>query len=167
MSITEDVEDLNLAKQIWWRRDPAVARLELRPFGEKDSRIWYMFGFIKRSADYFRGVFGFRLNHKILRVKRRGSLRWKLRPLAKSDTRTWSVWWGIVSMAIRECLHGDVGPSSPLTWEIRMKIAIGTAKGVAEFVGTTTRCSSNKKICISHYFRQFSVLTEDDGFKHV
>ncbi|XP_008785669.1 probable receptor-like serine/threonine-protein kinase At4g34500 [Phoenix dactylifera] len=28
-------------------------------------------------------------------------------------------------------LHGDVGPVSPLTWDIRMKIAIGTAKGIA------------------------------------
>ncbi|KAG1341896.1 putative receptor-like serine/threonine-protein kinase [Cocos nucifera] len=28
-------------------------------------------------------------------------------------------------------LHGDVGPISPLTWDIRMKIAIGTAKGIA------------------------------------
>ncbi|CAM8902945.1 unnamed protein product [Rhodiola kirilowii] len=37
---------------------------------------------------------------------------------------------------------------------------------VAEFVGTTTTCS-NKKICIPHYFRQFLVLMEDDGLKHV
>ncbi|RLN18468.1 putative receptor-like serine/threonine-protein kinase [Panicum miliaceum] len=28
-------------------------------------------------------------------------------------------------------LHGDVGPVSPLTWDIRMKIAVGTAKGIA------------------------------------
>ncbi|KAK1288199.1 putative receptor-like serine/threonine-protein kinase [Acorus calamus] len=28
-------------------------------------------------------------------------------------------------------LHRKVGPVSPLTWEIRMKIAIGTAKGIA------------------------------------
>ncbi|KAG1366722.1 putative receptor-like serine/threonine-protein kinase [Cocos nucifera] len=28
-------------------------------------------------------------------------------------------------------LHGDVGPVSPLTWDIRIKIAIGTAKGIA------------------------------------
>ncbi|KAF7817486.1 putative serine/threonine-protein kinase [Senna tora] len=27
-------------------------------------------------------------------------------------------------------LHGDVGPSSPLTWEIRMNILLGTAKGL-------------------------------------
>ncbi|KAK9112718.1 hypothetical protein Scep_020237 [Stephania cephalantha] len=27
-------------------------------------------------------------------------------------------------------LHGDVGPSSPLTWEIRMNIILGTAKGL-------------------------------------
>ncbi|CAM8971753.1 unnamed protein product [Rhodiola kirilowii] len=32
---------------------------------------------------------------------------------------------------LEQWLHGDVGPSSPLTWEIRMKIAIGTAKGLA------------------------------------
>ncbi|KAI3753269.1 hypothetical protein L2E82_25317 [Cichorium intybus] len=32
---------------------------------------------------------------------------------------------------LEQWLHGDVGPISPLTWEIRMKIAIGTAKGLA------------------------------------
>lgn len=26
-------------------------------------------------------------------------------------------------------LHGDIEPSSPLTWEIRMNIVLGTAKG--------------------------------------
>lgn len=30
---------------------------------------------------------------------------------------------------LEQWLHGDVGPISPLTWDIRMKIAIGTAKG--------------------------------------
>jgi hypothetical protein len=30
---------------------------------------------------------------------------------------------------LEQWLHGDVGPVSPLTWVIRMKIAIGTAKG--------------------------------------
>lgn len=30
---------------------------------------------------------------------------------------------------LEQWLHGDVGPVSPLTWEIRMKIAIGTARG--------------------------------------
>nr|TKS05356.1 putative receptor-like serine/threonine-protein kinase [Populus alba] len=30
---------------------------------------------------------------------------------------------------LEQWLHGDVGPVSPLTWDIRMKIAIGTAKG--------------------------------------
>ncbi|KAI4295530.1 hypothetical protein L6164_035569 [Bauhinia variegata] len=32
---------------------------------------------------------------------------------------------------LEQWLHGDVGPVSPLTWEIRMRIAIGTAKGLA------------------------------------
>uniref|UniRef100_A0A453IJX7 non-specific serine/threonine protein kinase n=2 Tax=Aegilops tauschii subsp. strangulata TaxID=200361 RepID=A0A453IJX7_AEGTS len=32
---------------------------------------------------------------------------------------------------LEQWLHGDVGPVSPLTWEIRLKIAIGTAKGIA------------------------------------
>ncbi|AQL08275.1 probable receptor-like serine/threonine-protein kinase At4g34500 [Zea mays] len=32
---------------------------------------------------------------------------------------------------LEQWLHGDVGPVSPLTWEIRMKIAVGTAKGIA------------------------------------
>ncbi|XP_004300984.1 PREDICTED: probable receptor-like serine/threonine-protein kinase At4g34500 [Fragaria vesca subsp. vesca] len=32
---------------------------------------------------------------------------------------------------LEQWLHGDVGPVSPLTWDIRMKIAIGTAKGLA------------------------------------
>ncbi|MCI16901.1 putative receptor-like serine/threonine-protein kinase [Trifolium medium] len=30
---------------------------------------------------------------------------------------------------LEQWLHGNVGPVSPLTWDIRMKIAIGTAKG--------------------------------------
>ena len=30
---------------------------------------------------------------------------------------------------LEQWLHGDVGPFSPLTWDIRMRIAIGTAKG--------------------------------------
>ncbi|KAG6415022.1 hypothetical protein SASPL_122423 [Salvia splendens] len=30
---------------------------------------------------------------------------------------------------LEQWLHGSVGPVSPLTWEIRMKIAIGTARG--------------------------------------
>ncbi|CAA2998980.1 probable receptor-like serine threonine- kinase At4g34500 [Olea europaea subsp. europaea] len=32
---------------------------------------------------------------------------------------------------LEQWLHGIVGPVSPLTWEIRMKIAIGTARGLA------------------------------------
>jgi serine/threonine protein kinase len=32
---------------------------------------------------------------------------------------------------LEQWLHGDVGPSSPLTWDIRMKIILGTAKGLA------------------------------------
>ncbi|XP_023769899.1 probable receptor-like serine/threonine-protein kinase At4g34500 [Lactuca sativa] len=33
---------------------------------------------------------------------------------------------------LEQWLHGDMGPTNPpLTWEIRMKIAIGTAKGLA------------------------------------
>ncbi|XP_074588797.1 putative serine/threonine-protein kinase At1g01540 [Curcuma longa] len=31
---------------------------------------------------------------------------------------------------LEQWLHGDVGPSSPLTWDIRMNIIIGTAKGL-------------------------------------
>jgi len=30
---------------------------------------------------------------------------------------------------LEQWLHGDVGLVSPLTWDIRMKIAVGTAKG--------------------------------------
>lgn len=30
---------------------------------------------------------------------------------------------------LEQWLHGDVGPVSPLTWDIRIKIAIGTARG--------------------------------------
>jgi hypothetical protein len=30
---------------------------------------------------------------------------------------------------LEQWLHGDVGPCSPLTWEIRINIIIGTAKG--------------------------------------
>ncbi|XP_030470151.2 probable receptor-like serine/threonine-protein kinase At4g34500 [Syzygium oleosum] len=32
---------------------------------------------------------------------------------------------------LEQWLHGDVGPVSLLTWDIRMKIAVGTAKGLA------------------------------------
>ncbi|KAI3774782.1 hypothetical protein L1987_49344 [Smallanthus sonchifolius] len=32
---------------------------------------------------------------------------------------------------LEQWLHGDVGPTSPLTWDMRMKIAVGTAKGLA------------------------------------
>lgn len=32
---------------------------------------------------------------------------------------------------LEQWLHGDVGPSSPLTWDARMKIILGTAKGLA------------------------------------
>lgn len=32
---------------------------------------------------------------------------------------------------LEEWLHGDMGPISALTWDIRMKIALGTAKGLA------------------------------------
>ncbi|XP_052194598.1 probable receptor-like serine/threonine-protein kinase At4g34500 [Diospyros lotus] len=32
---------------------------------------------------------------------------------------------------LEQWLHGDVGPVSPLTWDIRMKIAVGTAKALA------------------------------------
>lgn len=32
---------------------------------------------------------------------------------------------------LEQWLHGDVGPASPLTWDVRMRIAIGTAKGYA------------------------------------
>ncbi|KAH6836136.1 Protein kinase superfamily protein [Perilla frutescens var. hirtella] len=31
---------------------------------------------------------------------------------------------------LEQWLHGDVGPSSPLTWDIRMQIILGTAKGL-------------------------------------
>ncbi|CAL5333609.1 unnamed protein product [Camellia sinensis] len=32
---------------------------------------------------------------------------------------------------LEQWLHGDVGPVSPLTWDIRIQIAVGTAKGLA------------------------------------
>ncbi|KAF5740668.1 Serine/threonine-protein kinase [Tripterygium wilfordii] len=32
---------------------------------------------------------------------------------------------------LEQWLHGDVGPCSPLTWEIRMNITLGAAKGLA------------------------------------
>jgi hypothetical protein len=30
---------------------------------------------------------------------------------------------------LEQWIHGDVGPVSPLTWDIRMKIILGSAKG--------------------------------------
>lgn len=38
---------------------------------------------------------------------------------------------------LEQWLHGDVGPVSPLTWDIRMKIAIGTAKGYGILVSVS------------------------------
>ncbi|CAI8600333.1 unnamed protein product [Vicia faba] len=32
---------------------------------------------------------------------------------------------------LEQWLHGDVGPVSPLSWDVRMMIAVGTAKGLA------------------------------------
>lgn len=32
---------------------------------------------------------------------------------------------------LEQWLHGDVGPFSPLTWDVRMRIILGTAKGLA------------------------------------
>jgi hypothetical protein len=37
---------------------------------------------------------------------------------------------------LEQWLHGDVGPVSPLTWETRLKIAIGTAKGFVSHTHT-------------------------------
>lgn len=34
---------------------------------------------------------------------------------------------------LEQWLHGDVGPYSPLTWEFRMNIILGTAKGYIFF----------------------------------
>lgn len=33
---------------------------------------------------------------------------------------------------LEQWLHGDVGAKSPLTWEVRMNIILGTAKGWVE-----------------------------------
>lgn len=40
-------------------------------------------------------------------------------------------------------LHGDVGPVSPLTWDIRIKIAIGTAKGLVSLTNLRVIIMSN------------------------
>lgn len=34
---------------------------------------------------------------------------------------------------LEQWLHGDVGPVSPLTWDMRIKIILGTAKGYVCF----------------------------------
>ena len=34
---------------------------------------------------------------------------------------------------LEQWLHGDVGPVSPLTWDIRMSIVLGMAKGCLNF----------------------------------
>ena len=34
---------------------------------------------------------------------------------------------------LEQWIHGDVGPVSPLTWEIRMNIILKTAKGYSAF----------------------------------
>lgn len=52
---------------------------------------------------------------------------------------------------LEQWLHGDVGPVSPLTWDIRMKIAIGTAKGsVFSFLFSNSleiHCVNEKEKC--------------------
>ncbi|KAH9695954.1 hypothetical protein KPL71_022985 [Citrus sinensis] len=37
---------------------------------------------------------------------------------------------------LEQWLHGDVGPHSPLTWEIRMNIILGTAKGLFSVISS-------------------------------
>ena len=37
------------------------------------------------------------------------------------------------NLNLEQWLHGDDGPVSPLTWDMRMKIILGTAKGYASF----------------------------------
>lgn len=32
--------------------------------------------------------------------------------------------------SLEQWLHGEMGRNNPLTWDLRMKIAIGTAKGL-------------------------------------
>ncbi|KAK6120948.1 hypothetical protein DH2020_045306 [Rehmannia glutinosa] len=51
---------------------------------------------------------------------------------------------------LEQWLHGDVGPVSPLTWEIRMKIAIGTARG---------NTSYNLDSSLGHFFIHILALT--------
>lgn len=34
---------------------------------------------------------------------------------------------------LEQWLHGDVGPCSPLTWDIRMNVVLGTTKGYINF----------------------------------
>ncbi|KAL0339441.1 UNVERIFIED_CONTAM: putative serine/threonine-protein kinase [Sesamum angustifolium] len=56
--------------------------------------------------------------------------RWKWKQLDVSDTR---ISLGCLATALKELTVAswDVGEISPLTWEIRMNIIIGTAKGLA------------------------------------
>lgn len=44
-------------------------------------------------------------------------------------------------------LHGDVGEVSPLTWDIRMNIIIGTAKG---YDNSTSVISCNSYLIITY-----------------
>lgn len=50
-------------------------------------------------------------------------------------------------------LHGNVGPVSPLTWEIRIKIAIGTAKGCVSCL-----FNSNVEVKDHHWFHHCILL---------
>lgn len=63
---------------------------------------------------------------------------------------------------LEQWLHGDVGRFGPLTWEIRMKIAVGTAKGlvlvhvyypIASFLFQCS-CYSVNRSCILCAFRK-------------
>lgn len=66
---------------------------------------------------------------------------------------------------LEQWLHGDVGPVSPLTWDIRMKIAIGTAKGCSFFCfpffrlfGCHSSCDWTAKPC--HLMNRLAYLHE-------
>lgn len=61
-------------------------------------------------------------------------------------------------------LHGDVGEVSPLTWDIRMNIILGTAKGYCPYITSLFFFLLHRKekpcsaVCKFHSFGDFLIV---------
>lgn len=58
---------------------------------------------------------------------------------------------------LEQWLHGDVGSCSPLTWEIRMNIILGTAKGYVCIYSFENSLNPCQIISVTSNFNPFSM----------